>query len=138
MKFYIASKLENHERVRKLARLLKNSGWVQTYDWTSQDLGKDMDMETLRLIGEKEYQGVMQADIVIVLTPQGRGTHTEFGMAIALDKIIYLCHDDDTYFKCDDNTSSFYWLPKVNHLVGNTEYIASELLRIWGIFQGET
>lgn len=138
MKFYIASKLKNHERVRKLARLLKNSGWVQTYDWTSQDLGKDMDMETLRLIGEKEYQGVMQADIVIVLTPQGRGTHTEFGMAIALDKIIYLCHDDDTYFKCDDNTSSFYWLPKVNHLVGNTEYIASELLRIWGIFQGET
>lgn len=130
MKFYIASKLENHERVRKLAKLLKNSGWVQTYDWTSQDLGKDTDMETLRLIGENEYQGVMQADIVIVLTPQGRGTHTEFGMAIALNKIIYLCHDDDTYFKCDDNTSSFYWLPKVNHLVGNTEYIASELLRI--------
>jgi len=130
MKFYIASKLENHERVRKLARLLKNSGWVQTYDWTSQDLGKDTDMETLRLIGENEYQGVMQADIVIVLTPQGRGTHTEFGMAIALNKIIYLCHDDDTYFKCDDNTSSFYWLPKVNHLVGDTEYIASELIRL--------
>ncbi|MBS5064661.1 MAG: nucleoside 2-deoxyribosyltransferase [Hungatella hathewayi] len=130
MKFYIASKLENHERVRKLSKLLKNSGWVQTYDWTSQDLGKDKDMETLRLIGENEYQGVMQADIVIVLTPQGRGTHTEFGMAIALNKIIYLCHDDDTYFKCDDNTSSFYWLPKVNHLVGDTEYIASELLRI--------
>ncbi len=130
MKFYIASKLENYEQVRSLAQLLKNSGWTHTYDWTSHDLVKETDTETLRHIGEKEYNGVMQADIVIVLTPQGRGTHTEFGMAIALNKIIYLCHEDDTYFKCDDNTSSFYWLSEVNHLIGNTEYIASELIKI--------
>lgn len=130
MKFYIASKLENFEQVRSLAQLLKNSGWTHTYDWTSHGLMKETDTETLRHIGEKEYNGVMQADIVIVLTPQGRGTHTEFGMAIALNKIIYLCHEDDTYFKCDDNTSSFYWLSEVNHLIGNTEYIASELIKI--------
>lgn len=130
MKFYIASRLENYEQVRSLAQLLKDYGWTHTYDWTSQDLVKETDTETLRYLGEKEYQGVMQADIVIVLTPQGRGTHTELGMAIALNKIIYLCHEDDTYFKCDDNTSSFYWLSQVNHLIGNTEYIASELLKI--------
>lgn len=93
-------------------------------------MAKETDAETLRKIGEKEYNGVMEADVVIVLTPQGRGTHTEFGMAIAMKKIIFLCHEDDTYFKCDDNTSSFYWLPEVNHLIGNTEYIASELIKI--------
>lgn len=130
MKFYIASKLENYEQVRRLAQLLANSGWIHTYDWTLHGLVKEMDPETLKYIGEKEYNGVMQADIVIVLTPQGRGTHTEFGMAIALNKIIYLCHEDDTYFKCDDNTSSFYWLSAVNHLIGNIEYIASELIKI--------
>ena len=130
MKFYIASKLENYEQVRSLAQLLKNSGWTHTYDWTSHGLLKETSTETLRHIGEKEYNGVMEADIVIVLTPQGRGTHTEFGMAIALHKIIYLCHEDDTYFKCDENTSSFYWLSEVNHLIGNTEYIASELIKI--------
>ncbi len=35
MKFYIASKLTNYEQVRSLARLLKNAGWIHTYDWTS-------------------------------------------------------------------------------------------------------
>lgn len=130
MKFYIASRLGNYEQVRSLARLLKSYGWIHTYDWTSYDLAKETDAETLRKISEKEYNGVMEADVVIVLTPQGRGTHTEFGMAIAMKKIIFLCHEDDTYFKCDDNTSSFYWLPEVNHLIGNTEYIASELIKI--------
>ena len=130
MKFYIASKLENYAQVRTLAELLKKDGWIQTYDWTTNALTKEVTTETLRQIGQKEYNGVMQADVVIIVTPQGRGTHTEFGMAIALNKKIYLCHEDDTYFKCDDNTSSFYWLPQVNHLIGNTKYIASELLKL--------
>lgn len=128
MKFYIASGLQNYEQVRSLAKLLKNSGWTHTYDWTRHVLEKASDTETLRHIGEQEYNGVRQADVVIILTPRGRGTHTEFGMAIALNKIIYLCHEDDTYFKCDDNTSAFYWLPEVKHLIGNTESIAAQLL----------
>lgn len=130
MKFYIASRLQNYEQVRRLAILLENAGWTHTYDWTSLLSEKETDTETLRHIGEQEYNGVKQADVVIILTPQGRGTHTEFGMAIALNKIVYLCHEDDTYFKCDDNTSSFYWLPEVKHLIGNTEFIASQLLRM--------
>jgi len=130
MNFFIASRLQNYEQVRRLAILLENAGWTHTYDWTSLALEKETDTETLRHIGEQEYNGVKQADVVIILTPQGRGTHTEFGMAIALNKIVCLCHEDDTYFKCDDNTSSFYWLPEVKHLIGNTEYIASRLLRM--------
>ena len=135
MKFYIASGLQNHEQVRSLAKLLKNSGWTHTYDWTSllydrtsHVSEKTTDIETLRHIGEQEYNGLKQADVVIILTHQGRGTHTEFGMALALGKIIYLCHKDDTYFKCDDNTLAFYWLPQVKHLIGNTDYIAAQLL----------
>lgn len=130
MKFYIASGLQNYEQVRSLSKLLKNSGWTHTYDWTHHVSEKASDTETLRHIGEQEYNGVRQADVVIILTPRGRGTHTEFGMAIALNKIIYLCHEDDTYFKCDDNTSAFYWLPEVKHLIGNTESIAAQLLRL--------
>ena len=91
---------------------------------------KEIDIETLKSIGEKEYEGIKQSDIVVILTPQGRGTHTEFGIAIALNKKVYLCHHDDTYFKCDDNTSTFYWLSQVNQLIGNIENIASELLKL--------
>ena len=35
MKFYIASRLENAEDVKKLAAVLKAYNWEQTYDWRS-------------------------------------------------------------------------------------------------------
>ena len=129
MKFYIASKLENYRQVRSLADKLIAAGWIHTYDWTKHGSIKSTDKNTLMSIGQKEFDGVKNADIVIVLSPQGRGTHTEFGMAIALHKTVYLCHIDGTYFRCDDNTSSFYWLPQVIQFIGNTEEIADELLR---------
>ncbi len=128
MKFYIASKLENHEQVRALADKLKAAGWTHTYDWTAHGSVKSTDADTLRAIGQREFGGVRDADIVIVLTPQGRGTHTELGMAIALNKTVYICHGDDTYFKCDDNTSAFYWLRQVKHIVGGTAEIADKIL----------
>lgn len=130
MKFYIASSLMNYEQVRDLSQLLINAGWEHTYDWTLHCPVKEIDIETLKSIGVREYEGIKQSDVVIILTPKGRGTHTEFGMAIALNKKIYLSHCDDKYFKCDDNTSSFYWLSQVNQLIGNTQDIANELLKL--------
>ena len=127
MKFYIASKLENCERVKRLASLLKMSGWEHTYDWTAHGLKKTTDMETLKSIGQKEYDGVKNADVVIVLTPQGRGTHVELGIAIALQKAVYICHEDDKYFRCDEHTSAFYWLPNVNHFIGSVEEFAKKM-----------
>jgi len=127
MRFYIASKLENHEQVTSLADILKSFGWTHTYDWTSHGSLKETDIKTLKSVGQKEYDGVKNADIVIILTPQGRGTHVELGMAIALNKVIYICHKDDKYFKCDDNTSAFYWLPNVNHFTGSIGELATKI-----------
>lgn len=132
MKFYIASKLENHMQVRDLAGKLKAAGWEQTYDWTEQGPVKVTDQETVTSIAKREFKGVSDSDIVIILTPQGRGTHTEFGMAIALNKTVFLCHSDHTYFNCDDNTSSFYFLPGVIRLVGDTEEFAAAVLNYGG------
>ena len=109
--------------------MLKAVGWIHTYDWTAHGSVKTTDPETLRAIGENEFDGVRNSDIVIVLTPQGRGTHTEFGMVLALNKKVYLCHNDDSYFKCDENTSAFYWLPQVKRIAGSTEDIAREVLQ---------
>ena len=128
MKFYIASKLENYAQVKKLSEKLKSAGWVHTYDWTVHGSVRESDAELLKEVAKKEFNGVKDADVVIVLTPQGRGTHIELGMAIALNKQIYLCHIDDTYFKCDDNTSAFYWLPQVNQFIGSIDDLAYELL----------
>lgn len=128
MKFYISSSLQNAGRVRALSRLLNAAGWEQSYDWTVHCTGQEIDLDTLRSIGEGELDGVRRSDAVIVLTPQGRGTHAELGMALALSKRVYLCHDDDTYFKCDENTSAFYWLSQVTRIVGGLDDIARALL----------
>jgi isopentenyldiphosphate isomerase len=137
MKFYIASKLENFEQVQDLSNLLKSFGWEHTYDWTKHGSVKESNVETLKRIGQQEFDGVNNADIVIVLTPQGRGTHVELGMAIAMNKIVYICHKDDTYFKCDDNTSAFYWLSNVRHFIGSVEKLAKKLQSQFNGFETE-
>jgi len=127
MNFYIASRLKNYEAVQHLSNKLKSVGWVHTYDWTVGISEEKLSIDFLKDIGKKEYDGVKNADIVIVLTPQGGGTHTELGMAIALNKKIYIYHDDDTYFKCDENTSPFYWLPQVIQFAGSIDDFVDSL-----------
>ena len=82
MKFYIASGLQNHEQVRSLAKLLKNSGWTHTYDWTSllydrtsHVSEKTTDIETLRHIGEQEYN-VLCCNVSMTKTKAGSLTAT--------------------------------------------------------------
>ena len=127
MKFYIASKLGNYEQVRKLSGMLKACGWEHTYDWTAYGSIKEVDVEILKEVGQKEFDGVRSADVVIVLAPQGKGTHVELGMAVALNKIVYIHHEDDRYFKCDDNTSAFYWLENVRQVTGSIEALAEKV-----------
>ena len=127
MKFYIASRLKNFEQVQTLAFLLKQYGWEHTYDWTAHSFVQEANVEALQAIGQKELDGVRDADIVIVLTPQGGGTHVELGVAIALNKTIYICHEDDMYFQCDNHTSPFYWLPNVHRIVGSVKELADIL-----------
>lgn len=128
MKFYISSRLNNMDRVRHVANTLKAGGWTQSYDWTKLDLTVD-NTDALRTIGEREYSGIKAADVLIVLTPQGRGTHIELGMAIALGKKVYIYHEDDSFFKCDDNTCAFYWLPQVKRLTGEIDAAAKVILQ---------
>lgn len=126
MKFYIASKLENFEQVQYLRDMLNKQGWTHTYDWTQHGSVKTVSTEILKEVAEKEFQGVADADVVIVLTPQGRGTHVELGIALALGKKVFIWHENDKYFKGTDDTSSFYWLSNVKRLNGTIE----DLIRI--------
>lgn len=128
MKFYIASKLENYELVQYVAKKLKNRGWTQTYDWTVHGSVKSVSEEKLKEVGIKERQGAVDADILIMLTPQGRGTHVELGIAIGLNKKIEIWHENDKYFQCTDDTSSFYWLPNIGRNTGNIDMFVDRLL----------
>lgn len=91
MKFYIASRLENAEEVKRVANVLKAAGHEQTYDWTAHGSVEDEGEPRMAEVALAETNGVANADLVLVLLPGGRGTHTELGIAIGRGKAILLC-----------------------------------------------
>lgn len=84
--FYVASSFRNIVNVRYVAQILESMGYVNTYDWTQNASARDARTVTLgdlRSIGQHERDAVIGADVVVVLLPGGKGTHVEFGIAIA-------------------------------------------------------
>ena len=118
MKFYIASKLENAEIVKRVAAVLKAAGHEHTYDWTEHGSVQGEGEARLREVAENERQGVLDADMVIVILPGGRGTHAELGMAAAWERPIMICAETDELFQADTHTCAFYWLYAVDRIVG--------------------
>jgi len=72
-KFYAASSFKNIEAVRYISKQLIDRGYIQTYDWTRNERASTF--KDLKEIGQKEKAAVMEADVVIVLLPAGKGSH---------------------------------------------------------------
>ena len=125
MKFYIATRLENHKQHNLIRdRLVNVYGHEITYDWTVHgpvwahgDTPKQR-MDRIQEVAILERQGVEQADIVIALLPGGRGTHAEIGMALALGKPTLIQSEDWRDFAAHPNTCAFYHDPLVYPNVG--------------------
>ncbi|NOU83169.1 group-specific protein [Paenibacillus sp. LMG 31459] len=116
MKFYIASSLKNVESVRQLAVSLKAQGFQHTYDWTTHS---NIDsISKLRNIGQEEVAGVMDADVVIVLFPAGKGSHVELGIALGAGKKIYLYSSTNELNELG-NTCTFYHVDSVEQQIGS-------------------
>ncbi|WP_404448642.1 group-specific protein [Sutcliffiella horikoshii] len=117
-KFYIASSFTNTDKVREVSNLLKNKGFIQTYDWTQNE--RAATLEDLKEIGEKELIAVLEADFLIVLLPAGKGSHIEFGIALGQGKKIFLFseNEDIDNFK---TTSTFYYLGNVEKIMGTID-----------------
>jgi hypothetical protein len=122
MKFYIASRLENAERVKQLKRELEAMGHEHSYDWTVHGSVQNEGYETISRVAKAEAHGVLEADLVIVLLPGGRGTHTELGIALGdalcrAPKLIgILSESGEIDFGNDGRTCAFYHHPLVAKL----------------------
>lgn len=118
MKFYIASSLKNIENVRQVAGNLKVRGFQQTYDWTTHS---NIDsISKLRKIGQEEVSGVLDADVVIVMFPAGKGSHVELGIALGAGKKIYL-YSSTNELNVIGNTCAFYHVKSVQQSIGSLE-----------------
>lgn len=128
MKFYVGSGMKNSKLVDQYAQLLKENGWKQTHDWV-KNISDDISKEDMVKYASLESQGIMEADVVIMLLPGGRGAHIELGMAMALNKKIFLCASEKEDFSIE-NTVAFYELPKITQLVGNADDNVKKILEI--------
>ncbi len=119
MKFYIGSGMKNRILVNYYVKALKEIGWKHTYNWTD-NVNKEITKKNLVEYAKSEFQGIIDSDVVIILLPAGRGTHIELGMALALNKKVYLCSLTEEEFSVE-NTVAFYELPNITHLVGTAD-----------------
>ncbi|HDR8093602.1 nucleoside 2-deoxyribosyltransferase [Bacillus cereus] len=120
MNFYIASGFQNKHLVRSVANELKHAGWHHTYDWTKNE--RVANEEQLREIGQAEQNAVKKADVFLLILDGGNGSHTEFGMAIALEKTIYVYQAENPL------QTTFYHLPEINIFEGDVAEFASYVM----------
>ncbi|MBE1553904.1 nucleoside 2-deoxyribosyltransferase [Sporosarcina limicola] len=93
------------------------------YDWTQNAKAREEQTSTfedLKDIGQKENNGVMEADFVVILLPGGKGTHIELGIALGQGKRIFLHSSDRAINNCE-TTSTFYHLPEVEKCYGTLD-----------------
>jgi hypothetical protein len=114
LKFYVATSLSNAAAQRAIATRLEEHGHTLTYDWTAHGSVQNEPMSTKRLIAISEIDGVLSADVVVVLLPGGNGTHVELGMAIAAKKMVIVVGKQ----KRDGYECIFYHSPQV-HRIGS-------------------
>ncbi len=130
MKYYIATKLENHVNHNILRDLLTRLGHEITYDWTIHGPVFDKGIEEIERVNELEITGVKEAQVLIVLPncqefniPTGRGTHVELGLALAWNKDIYMIGNKEIIKGSHKATTCFWHNKLIKHAEDNLDLI---------------
>ncbi len=129
MRFYIASGLDNRERVKTVIERLTRLGHTISYDWTEHGDVRERGLDVLTSIASSEVFGVIDAECVLLMLPGGKGTHTELGLALASrsNKRIYLWSETGMEFHSDKNTCAFYHHPSIQQLTLSFEELLAFL-----------
>lgn len=131
-KIYVAGRIEDFERVRRVQALVREAGYEISYDWTqgcqsdgsvSGVKGVTGSTGALADICQKEIDGVRSADAVVLLLPAGRGAHTELGLALALEKRVVIHSTDRVILGTGAETSAFYHSPRVAAALHETDIV---------------
>lgn len=116
MTFYVASSFKNIPMVRAVTESLRAAGHRLTYDWTQNERASTA--KDLECIGQEEKRAILEADVVIVLLPGGKGTHVELVLALAWEKSIYLYSEVPLSL---NESTTFYHLPEILHITGGLD-----------------
>ncbi len=87
---------------------LQKQGFTITYDWTTHGSVRHTSTERLCEVAHKDFQGILDADFVLVLLPGGKGTHAELGFSIASKKRVFIHSEDPKAFEIGPDACAFY------------------------------
>lgn len=114
--------MRDHNLIRDV---LLEEGHQLAYDWTPHGNVKSSSVQRLTEVAHKETNGVLAAEVIIVLLPGGFGTHVELGMALGAGKKIILHSANSDVFSACEKTCAFYHHAKVYQLVSDIEDTSS-------------
>lgn len=124
MRVYVASKFENQEQVRKVHRLLTESGHIITHDWTWESVEGKKGEERERYLKDcatKDYNGVDTCDVFFLINYlHCAGAYTEFGIALRAQKCIVVVDGHHP----EKSRNIFFHLPDVHHFTSVEEAVA--------------
>lgn len=132
MKYYIMTSLSRRAEHNYVRDQLNALGHEITCDWTvplehlEDPYEARLQEAFLAEMAAKEMEGgVCAADFCVALLPGGRGTHTEFGAALALRKPL-IVHDGGDLRLPGRNRCSFYFHPGIQvWLSGHLDIVAN-------------
>lgn len=145
--FYLASAISNVAQARMFIRELAERGWTCTFDWTAfeidPEVGSVLSMDQKADISQQEINGVIEADVMVMLLPGGRGAHVELGAALASSVPVLLV------FKTPEDLNGKYayecifyrhdgvsWYPYDGE--PNVETLAQEMDKLYDAMMAET
>ena len=119
MRFYVSTGIGNAALAIRLANTLMNHGHELTYDWTAHGDVRYAGEQRMSEVAFNEFRAVRDAELMVVLLPGGKGTHTELGAAIATrsNKRIILWSATGEEFRHDTRTCVFYYHPAVERII---------------------
>ena len=136
IRFYLATGYENKDVHQQIVTALEATGlFTCTYDWVKGE-GKEAGIAAVAL---KEIRAVQTADVVLVVLPGLRGTHTELGLAIGSPntRIVIFGHPD-VFIDHGPTSCPFYFAPGVRRIGVMSEAAMLPIVRtIMGEFVAE-
>jgi len=126
MQIYVATQWKHRGRVGQFMQALHGAGVkaTQTYVWVHGTHEDDA-----LTVAKSEFDGVVTADVCVVLLPGAQGTHSELGMAIAAGvPTIIVDQSDKSLIWGDDGWPLCPAYLLADHRVG-TEAEAIEILK---------
>lgn len=116
MKIYVGGKYQDASIIRENIYDLIDVGYTVTHDWTSVEQ-HDRGYSALGKYAQYDIEGVSESDIVILIMDDPeyayRGTFTELGCALGLDKRIIIVNPHENSY-CMSNC--FYHHPSIIHV----------------------